>query len=69
MTIFLIIIYFLKLVFIGVELIYNVVLVSAVQQSQSYTCIHSFFTQGIKSDDSSVLCNFPSTLNFSTGTF
>ena len=35
---------FFKLVFIGVQLIYNVVLVSAVQQwiSCIYTCIHSF---------------------------
>ena len=32
---------FLKLIFIGVQLLYNVVLVSAVQQSESAICIHT----------------------------
>ena len=32
--------YFLKLIFIGVQLFYNVVLVSAVQQSESAVCMH-----------------------------
>ena len=35
-------IYFFKLIFIGVYLIYNVVLVSAVQQSESVIHIHIF---------------------------
>lgn len=35
-------IYFLELMFIGVWLIYNVVLVSAEKQSESYTYIHLF---------------------------
>ena len=33
---------FFKLIFLGVELIYNVVLVSAVQQSKSVIHIHTF---------------------------
>ena len=32
--------YFFKLIFIGVQLIYNVVLVSAVQQSESVIHLH-----------------------------
>ena len=32
--------YFLKLIFIGVWLLYNVVLVSAIQKSGSVMCIH-----------------------------
>ena len=32
--------YFFKLIFIGVLLIYNAVLVSVVQQSESAICIH-----------------------------
>ena len=32
--------HFLKLIFIGVQLLYNVVLVSTVQQSESGVCIH-----------------------------
>ena len=35
-------IYFLELMFIGVWLIYNVVLVSAEKQSESHTYIHLF---------------------------
>ena len=31
---------FLQLILLGVELLYNVVLVSAVQQSESATCMH-----------------------------
>ena len=54
---------FFKLIFIGVQLLYNVVLVSAVQQSESAICIHisplfwiSFPFSSPQSTEQSSLC-------------